>query len=85
MKKTIPIYTADVTVVPFKKTLNTIKRENPITLKNIVVKGFHSGDIFKRCYNKILIKLKKNKSLKKDYQIELKDMKLLRQHGMGVN
>jgi len=83
MKKNIPIYTADITVVPCKKTINTIKRENPITLKNIVVKGFTTGDIWKRGYSHIVNQL--SNRIRKNYYIELLDMTLLKQHGCGVN
>ena len=79
MLKTIPIYTANITVIPFKKVINTIKKESPITLKNIVVKGFHSTDIFERNYKRLL------RYFKKDIQLELKEIVLLKQHGMGVN
>jgi len=83
MKKNIPIYSADISVIPCKKTINTIKRENPITLKNIVVKGFTAGDIWKRSYPRIINQF--SGRLKKNYYFELKDVTLLKQHGMGVN
>ena len=83
MKNNIPIYTADITVTPFQRKKNTIIKENPITLHNVVVKGLTVGDIFKRSYNQIVQKIHIGKKAR--YSFELQDMILLRQHGMGVD
>lgn len=85
MKKTVPIYTADVTLVPCKRNSNNIVRRKPITLKNIVVKGFTSGDIFKRNYQRFFNQLFKTKTSRKDVFIELENIDLLCQHGFGIN